>query len=119
MDNYSKFLETIKLVASSPDVQLSIIPKQACRPDEIAFCLEEIMPLLDGFLEKNVITKEVASVIRNIDQIFLSFCKEDWTETSLIFSEKWNRVRGLALEALEMMGEKAEIPDLFWICDIF
>jgi hypothetical protein len=119
MDNYHKLVETIKLVASAPNIQLSAIPEQACRPDEIAFCLEEIMPLLKDFTKKQIITTTVSSKIEEINQTILSFEKQDWTEMALTCSPKWENVRATAVSILELLGEKAVAPDLFWISDIF
>ena len=58
MDNYRIFVETVKLLASSPDIQLASIPELACRPDEIAFCLEDIMPLIKDYVRDGIITKK-------------------------------------------------------------
>lgn len=119
MHNYQKFIETMKLVAAPADVQLSVIPTQACRPDEIAFCVEEILPLLPTLEAQQIISGTVAENVKEIDRMFLSFERQDWTEDALLHSPKWENVRTMAANVLKLTGEKAEPPHLFWIRDIF
>lgn len=119
MHNYQKLIETIKLVAAPADVQLSVIPTQACRPDEIAFCVEEILPLLPTLEAQQIISGTVAENVKEIDRMFLSFERQDRTEDALLHSPKWENVRTMAANVLKLTGEKAEPPHLFWIRDIF
>lgn len=119
MNNYHKLIETIKLVAAPADVQLSAIPAQACRPDEIAFCVEEILPLLSTLEAQRIISGTIAENVKKIDRMFLSFEQQDWTEDALMRSPKWEKVRTMAMNVLKLTGEKAETPNLFWVKDIF
>lgn len=119
MDNYRIFVETVKLLASSPDIQLASIPELACRPDEIAFCLEDIMPLMKDYVRDGIITKKVFSKMEEMDNLFISFKKKDWSETALTYSPKWEKIRGIANSVLDLIGEKLTPPNMFWITDIF
>jgi len=118
MDNYRKLLETLRLLAAPADIQLSQFPEMACRPDEIAFTLEEIVPLLSYLCQSSFITREVERKVKYIDNLFLTFSKSDWQENELYSSYKWQQVRNLANEILLKMGECWEIPNLFWISNL-
>lgn len=119
MDFYMKVIETLRLLAAPAETQLSKIPPQACRADEIAFCLEEIIPECKELFKKKIISSEVCQSIFAMDNFFLTFKKEDWTDQAVTMSDKWEKLRHMARDTLEKTGEACNDPNLFWVRDVF
>ncbi|MBQ7936412.1 MAG: hypothetical protein IJ333_08750 [Clostridia bacterium] len=119
MDNYRILVETIRLIAAPPEIQLSKFPEQVCRPDEVAFTLEELFPRANHLLKHQLITNDIYQSLQSIDTCFSTFSSLDWTEEAMFVSAKWHQTRQMALALLLKMGEKWQSPNLFWIEDIF
>lgn len=119
MEKYRIFIETIKLLASPADIQLSVIPRQICCADEIAFCLEDILPLSEFLLSEGQISENIYKNVCDIDSNFVSFNHQEWTDTALMTSKKWQEVRDSASQILSTLSEAYSTPDLFWIRNIF
>ena len=57
--------------------------------------------------------------MEEMDNLFISFKKKDWSEIALTYSPKWEKIRGIANSVLDLIGEKLTPPNMFWITDIF
>lgn len=112
-DNFlSQIIEAIKLVAAPPIDQLDAFPDFVCKPDEIALTFDEVFSLID---DTTSISTEIYSKMKNINELFNTFRKEDWTEDAVKNSKNWQLVRQMAKDLLSMINIPYSKPNLFWI----
>ena len=115
---YRQTLEVIKLAAAPADIQLDQFPSQVCRPDEVAFTIDEIVGHIDLLVDNNMILEKTAKRIKRLNNFYSTFNKQDWTEKAMSTSENWEKTRRLAKEIMYDSDLNFEIPNLFWIKDI-
>lgn len=107
-------IESIKLLASDGDVQLSYYPEFVCKGDEIANSLGDWLFL---YQEKSVLendyafsTKELMQII-SLDEDISMLAPEEFSDYAIINSDKWKDIRQKAKRILLLLKEKYSLPD--------
>ena len=113
-------IESIKLLASSPETQLSLLPDFVNKPYEMATSLSDWLLLYNNGLmckkEPLFSDFEIESITK-LNSMFTgfedskSFEKSDWTEEAVRTSEKWEEVRKFAKHILSILGIEYSLPD--------
>ena len=109
-------IESIKLLASPPELQLSLFPDFVCKPYEIASSLDDWLLMYNSepvskkeplFIasELNVIT-ELNNMLKNFDQ----FDQFERSEDAVRTSERWEEVRKFAKQVLSILGIEYSVP---------
>lgn len=113
---YRRLVEVVRLVASPPEVQLAALPEWTCRGDEIALLFHEEMLTVRLLVESGAVSSQGLAVLKEIDRRFDEMSgelnAELWTDSAVRTRPEWQGTRVLAQEALSMMGETLQAPDL-------
>lgn len=115
---YKLLIESLKLLASTYEVQCKSLPDFAVVRDEVIGDFEDVFLLMPQLIENDYISKNaIASIIRCYNIMEMIAINEDKSDyESLIESFKnskdWQKIRELAKEALINMNEKIEDPDM-------
>jgi len=115
---YPKIIETLKLVAASSEIQLSLFPRNVDITGEIADLAEDAVRYSKILTENKYLTQEQFNKIKKLDDIFENFNKEDWTILSLQNSTNWKMTREFAMNILQLFSVEYTKPNLYWIRDI-
>ncbi|MBR5251306.1 MAG: hypothetical protein IKV52_00600 [Oscillospiraceae bacterium] len=107
-------IESIKLLSSDGDIQLSYFPEFVCKGDEIANSLgdwlllyQEQQSIDNGFAFS---PEELAEII-DLDNTFLLFNPEDFSDYAVLNSPKWNDIRKKAKDILLILNEEYSLPE--------
>lgn len=107
-------IESIKLLASDGDVQLSYYPEFVCKGDEIANLLGDWLFI---YQEKSVIEndhafsqKELRQII-SLDEDISMLAPEEFSNYAIINSDKWKDIREKAKKILLLLKENYSLPD--------
>lgn len=107
-------IESIKLLASDGDVQLSYYPEFVCKGDEIANSLGDWLFL---YQEKNVLENDHAFLpnelmqIISLDEDISMLSPEEFTDYAIINSDTWKDIREKAKRILLLLKEEYSLPD--------
>ena len=107
-------IESIKLLASDGDVQLSYYPEFVCKGDEIANSLGDWLFL---YQEKNVLENDHAFLpnelmqIISLDEDISMLAPEEFTDYAIINSDTWKDIREKAKRILLLLKEEYSLPD--------
>ena len=106
---YKKVTESLKLLASSLDEQESYLPDFADVPDDVTSSFENAFLLLPTLVESNKLTNDsIASILRLNNKVQWCLRNLDLDDFS---NAEWNKVREMARDTLQIMGEPIEQPD--------
>ena len=99
-------------LAQSAEKQLALYPGGAAKEDELALDFDNYYRTVRPYT--SFLDEEQQRVLDAIDQQLSDMSRQDnshlWTETALYNSKEWERVRNLALKALEAFGWPNEVP---------
>ena len=111
---YPKIIETLRLVAAPPEVQLTAFPAVVYPPDEIADFVEAAVLMAREILEIDYLTQEQFDSITLIESAFQAFSMEEWEVEALRESESWEETRRLARQALDSLSVEYAKPNIYW-----
>ena len=107
-------IESIKLLASDGDVQLSYYPEFVCKGDEIAnslgdwlFLYREKSDLEDDYA---FLPKELIEII-SLDEDISMLAPEEFSDYAIINSDTWKDIREKAKRILLLLKEEYSLPD--------
>lgn len=110
---YKIVIENLKLLASSLEEQESFLPDFADVSDDVISSFENAFLLLPAIIESNKLTNEsIASVLRLNNKVQWCLRNIDLDDFS---NAEWNKVREMARDTLQVMGETIEKPDTNYI----
>lgn len=106
-------IESIKLLASEGNIQLAYFPDFVCKPDEIANSLGDWLEL---YLRRDIVpefafSSEELDEIIELDNEFITFSFEDFSESAVLTSPKWENIRKKAKILLCNLGIEYSLPD--------
>ena len=103
---------SILALAQPAEIQLSLFPDFAHKPDELVLNLEEALDGLRG--HEDDLTAEQWSAIRALDAPIVALSEKAhsdfWTEDALRCDPRWEEIRGLAKRAAEACGWELRAP---------
>ncbi len=109
-----RMIESIKLLASEGNIQLSCFPDFVCKGDEIANSLGDWLTLYqqktDHDTEYVFYDYELEQII-GIDQDISMLAPEDFSEDAILNSCKWDNIRKKARNLLILLNEEYTLPD--------
>ncbi len=113
-NQYNLLLDSILLVASSADEQLSSLPDFVVVTDEVATTFGDAFLLVPQLERAGIISTDVVSALRKLDSHFNRMPDEDalMDPASLRDHPFWEEARRLATEALAKLGEEKRPPNL-------
>ncbi|HUM66542.1 MAG TPA: hypothetical protein PLV32_11875 [Chitinophagaceae bacterium] len=111
---YKSLVEGLKLLASSYEDQKSYLPDFVNLKDEVIAIFGDAFLLMPQLIEQDFLSKNaIASILRCFNWMELTTRNEDISDLeSFKNHESWQKVRELAMEALEDMNEEKGKPDL-------
>lgn len=112
---YKEIISSLRLVASSSEVQLASLPSFVASADEIALIYNNSYLLVPQLVEK--IPPTVITKMKELDDLFtkMSDDEELWNISSLKTNSLWENCRKLAKDILNDLGEEYSAPDLNFI----
>jgi hypothetical protein len=111
--HYRIVTESLKLLASSLEEQERYLPEFADVPDDVVSSFENAFLLLPALIENNKFSNNsIASLLRLYNKMQWCLRNLDLDDFSNV---EWNRVRKMARDTLQIMGESTGKPDLEYI----
>lgn len=108
-EQYKKVIESLKLLAASLEQQKDYLPEFADVPDDVTSSLENAFLLLPQLIDSGKFSNaSIASFLRLYNKVQWCLRNIDLDDFA---NEEWNKVRGLAKETLQLIGESVEKPD--------
>ncbi|EFK37831.1 MULTISPECIES: hypothetical protein [Chryseobacterium] len=112
-NQYKKIVESLKLLASSLEEQEKYLPDFADVPDDVTSSFENVFLLLPSLIENNKFSNaSIASILRL--NIKIQWCLRN-VDLDDFSNSEWNKVREMAKNTLQIMGEPFGKPDLNYI----
>ncbi|WP_288438503.1 hypothetical protein [uncultured Chryseobacterium sp.] len=112
-NQYKKIIESLKLLASSLEEQEKYLPDFADIPDDVTSSFENAFLLLPSLVENNKFSNaSIASILRLNNKVQWCLRNIDLDDFS---NSEWNKVREMAKNTLQIMGESFGKPDLNYI----
>ncbi|THV63149.1 MULTISPECIES: hypothetical protein [Chryseobacterium] len=112
-NQYKKIVESLKLLASSLEEQEKYLPDFADVPDDVTSTFENAFLLLPPLIESNKFSNaSIASILRLNNKVQWCLRNIDLDDFS---NSEWNKVREMAKNTLQIMGESFGKPDLHYI----
>ena len=119
MDHYKNITESLKLLSLSFEEQVKYFPHFVDVPFEVIDTFGNAVLLLPGVIESGKLGKKaIASILRlrNVINITLSNPDfKDLDDEQFKVSDEWDKVREMAKDTLQLMGEPLGKPDLNYI----
>ncbi|HAI77321.1 MAG TPA: hypothetical protein DCM08_13880 [Microscillaceae bacterium] len=110
---YKMVTESLKLLASSLEEQEKYLPDFADVPDDVTSSFENAFLILPTLIENNKFSNNsIASILRLYNK--MQWCLRN-LELDDFSNVEWNKVREMARETLQLMGEPIEKPDSNYI----
>ena len=113
---YEHAKHALQLLACPAETQIRLLPLFVCVTDELALDFDHWKRTLVGNFASEMTAEQIASLTR-IDEhfAFLSrggegFQVEFWTPNALRESVEWQRIREMAVQALQLFGWPVESP---------
>ncbi|AKT38326.1 hypothetical protein [Chondromyces crocatus] len=104
---------SIRALAQSTDVQLSLFPDFVCKADELALDYEERWGNFREELGESLTSEQLDS-ISALDKHLRAMSglqnEKFWTDESMVNDPEWRLVRELALRVVAVMGWSSEPP---------
>lgn len=114
---YNMLLQALRLVASSSNVQISVMPNFVNIPEEIALIYNDAYLTLTQLQNQNLIPKEALEILKKIDELFEKMSKDPslWTLDILENDKNWRLSRDLDKSVLKSLHERYDKPNLDFI----
>jgi len=118
--NYYKMLiESLRLISASAEVQENSFQDDVHIPDEIALTFSETFLLVEQDQESLNIKSPIFQKLEKIENYFDMLSGEDfpefWTSEAMKNDKRWQNLRNMGTEILDLLNEPKNKPDLFWI----
>jgi hypothetical protein len=109
---FERLKHSIQLLASPPEVQLTLLPSFVCKADELALDFNQwCLVALSNF--RSEFTPDQLLCLDAIDSSLSELThkgSEHWTEDGVRKSDEWQVIRALACAALASFGWPIEAP---------
>ena len=109
---FERLKHSVQLLACSAEIQLKLLPDFVCKADELALEFDHWKDVVfDNF--GGDLTADQKSRIESIDRGLSDLTRmgtEHWTEHAVRESGEWQRLRALAVEALDTFGWPRQAP---------
>lgn len=114
---YNILLQSLRLVASPSEVQITSVPQFASMPDEVALTFNDAYLIAPQLLDENLISIQAFDLLKELVELFEKMSKDKslWTLGKLESDTAWKRSRELALKALQELDEPYGRPNLDYI----
>ncbi len=101
-EKLSRLIESIKLLASSFEIQLKTFPVDICVPDEIALIYDDNFVFTNELVQVGLISKDqlLSLDLLNNSLSKMSDFKDYWTLEALKSHVEWDNVRSVAKDKL-------------------
>lgn len=110
---YKIIVESLKLLALSFDEQEKYLPDFADVPDDVVSSFENAFLLLPALIENNKFSNNsIASILRLNNKVNWCLINLDLDDFSNV---EWNKVREMAKDTLQIMGESIGTPDPHYV----
>ena len=110
----NRILDSLKLLASPGNIQLSYFPEFVCKGDELAASLNDWLEL---YLQNNLyhskfaFTPEELKKIIDLDNEISSLLADDFSDEAVLTSNKWQNIRKKAMDILKVLNEPYSPPN--------
>jgi hypothetical protein len=109
---FERLKHSVQLLASSPQIQLQLLPPFVCKADELALDFDHWLEVtLDKY--KSDLSLDQLSALKTLDEKMhwlTADGKEHWTDEAVRNSPQWECIRSIAANALQIFGWAAETP---------
>jgi hypothetical protein len=109
---FVRLKHSVQLLASSPAVQLQLLPEYVCRADELALEFDHWREVAVHNYRDNFSKDQLSALTRldeKLDRLTIEG-REHWTDDAVRLSPEWQSIRCLALRVLEVFGWPVEAP---------
>lgn len=113
-----RLIESIRLLAMEPDIQLSLFPNFVHKPDELALIFDDCFLFLPELIKNNLIKEDQAELIRDLDKQLSRMGvanKDIWTEESVETHTFWEEIRIQAKNVLSIINADLRKHNINWI----
>lgn len=104
-----RMMESLQLLACSPEIQLGKFPPFVHAPDEMALDFDHFRSAFVGNFQ-NELTDEQLSCLELIDRDFDQMSKGKFSPEEVRNSVEWQRIRELSADALKAFGWPLDDP---------
>jgi hypothetical protein len=115
---YNMLIESLRLISAEPEIQIKSLPECVIVPDEIALIFSDTFLLIKQNKSDIAIDDFKFKRLLEIDNYLKEMSEEEnkiWTIDALRINEKWERLREMVSEVLELFNKKKERPNLYWL----
>ena len=118
---YPKIIETIRLSASEPEIQIDAFPKEEFPPEEIGYLVEHALIMATELEKFGFISKSQLDSLAVINHHYDALDKSNWSIEGLMKSKDWEKIRILSAQSLNSFDVAYAEPNLYWcnITDIY
>jgi hypothetical protein len=111
---YNALQQSLRLLASSPDVQIDVLPDNVHKPDELALIFSDAFVYAPQLVATNTISQQVFAALEEIGQLLdkMSNVKNLWSIDAISTDNNWAVLRAKSMHVLELIGEEYTHPDL-------
>jgi hypothetical protein len=109
---FRRLKHSVQLLASSPEVQLRLLPPFVCKADELALDFDHWCGIAFHNYGSDL-NADQQSALKALDQKFswlTKNAKEEWTDQAIRESGEWQEIRFLATHILDTFGWPIETP---------
>lgn len=114
---YNNLLQSLRLVAAPPEIQISSMPQFVSLPDEIALTFNDAYLISSQLVDENIISIQAFLLLKELSELFdnMSQDKSLWTLQKLENDNSWKLSRQLAIKVLQELDEPFGRPNLNYI----
>lgn len=114
--HYEILIDSLRLAASEPEIQIKSLPAFVVVTDEIAIDFDDAYLYKDELLLNGEIDVEISELLDEIygEITFMTKNKVGWGIEELKKSHHWEKIREIAKKVLTMTGEDIRPPNLCW-----
>ncbi len=109
--SFHKLKWSLQALAQEPAVQLALFPDYVAKADELALDFDNALRLSES---GSALSPLQTSKLDQLDRTISSMSGQEnaplWTELAILSSSEWQKIRALALEALQSFGWPADAP---------
>lgn len=113
---YPKIVETIRLIATPSEIQLSLFPQNVNPAQEIVESAEDAVRYSRILTEKNLLSEDQ---FKKIETLYTIFDEEEYTPISILNSTTWEKAREFARIILQMFSIQYAVPNLYWVRNVY
>ena len=109
-----RIIESIKLLASDGNIQLSCYPEFVCKGDEIANSLADWLLLYQNQMKTEkagAFSPDELEQIIGLNDMISKLSPEVFSDYSILTSYKWENIRNVAKKILLLLNEEYSLPD--------